>query len=199
AISLNIGGVNAYRGLEGHITVMYVAPWAPDQGISCAMGYGMTLPKRRSAILVLPLGFAHPAVVARPFPWAESAWAAREHLSLWELRDWQGWLADRLQLPFPALVPDLSSGELAIATVAGILRVSADEARRQGIHFDCRLGGSALTLGATALTPCDIASPNAALLAEYHAYRERVGPPPDHYRPAPRLLLPGGPREWRRE
>src|SRR5262249_18302069 len=46
AITLNMGGINVYAQYGGRVTLTYVAPWAPVDGIVCGMGYGTTVEKK---------------------------------------------------------------------------------------------------------------------------------------------------------
>src|SRR5262249_11405666 len=48
AISLNIGGVNVYCDRQDAITLTYVAPWAPEVGLMCALGYAIMLEPRQA-------------------------------------------------------------------------------------------------------------------------------------------------------
>src|SRR6266540_6365367 len=115
----------------------------------------------------------------RPYPWKESPWAECEYLSRWRLREWQDWFAERLKFPFQALAPHAPRGETRLITVTSLQALRAEEARRFGIYLVCPCGDEVFLFGATAVTPVDIASPNTAVLAEYRAYRDVVGPPSD--------------------
>ena len=54
------------------------------------------------------------------------------------------------------------------------------QVQEAGIYFAVgREGGRVLIAGGTGLTPLDVTSVNRLALAEYLAYRERVGPPPN--------------------
>src|SRR6185369_10393015 len=45
AISLNLGGVNAYAKTRGMIALTYLAPWVPADNLYCAMGFGQSVPR----------------------------------------------------------------------------------------------------------------------------------------------------------
>lgn len=177
AIAINMGGVNAYGELEGSLTVTYVAPWTDD--LFCAMGYGITVPRRRTPFLVPYLALRQPDIVARPYPWAGSE---QMYLSRWKTRDWHGWLSERLEFPFKAVVSVPPSGEMALLRVSGLIDVSPDAARELGIYLECSRDDDdedeVFVCGATAVLPVDIASANSEALAEYVAFRDRVGAPP---------------------
>jgi hypothetical protein len=178
AISLNIGGVNAYRDATGSILLTYLAPWAPADNLFCAMGYGKSPAKAHSGFLVPYLGLNHPDIVARPLPWHASPAAANEYLRRWQSREWHAWLAQRLQFPFSAVV--ITEGnKLEVRQVVDLIPSTPEQTRQFGVYFDVPRGWDEhLGAGATTVTPLDVTSPTAVALAEYRAYRERVGPPP---------------------
>jgi hypothetical protein len=179
AITLNIGGVNIYRGLQGRINLTHVAPWVPGDNLFCGMGYGLTVDKRdAAALLLMYLGLRHLEVVARPLPWKANRGAAEQHLRAWRVRDWQSWLGERLRFPFLALVNIPPQGYPQLHPVESLIPETAAEARQFGIYLEVNLGRDPLVAGATNITPVDVTSPNAAALAEYLAYRTEVGPPP---------------------
>ncbi|MBI4585388.1 MAG: hypothetical protein HY717_15350 [Planctomycetes bacterium] len=178
ALTLNIGGVNTYTKFKGSITLTYVAPWAPRENLFCGMGYGITPARSKSGVLIPYLGLQHPEIAARPFPWKDGYWLEVEYLSRWKDRDWQSWLAERLEFPFWAVVPIPPAGDLKVLQVTGLLDLSSEKAREFGIYLECPRGKEIVLIGATAVSPVDIASSNTMLLAEYQTYRDRVGPPP---------------------
>ena len=182
AIALNIGGVNFYRGQRGRINLTYLAPWSPESGVSCAMGYGTAVKKRQavSEIALVMLALRQPALVCRPYPWLVSREAEAEALRVWHLREWHSWLAERLSFPFQAFVRQPPRGEQSIETVTELLPSDPAGARRFGIYLAVEklAGTAAMVSGQTGIIPTDLASPNWLPIAEYHAYRERVGPPP---------------------
>lgn len=181
AIALNVGGVNAYRGQQGKLTVCYLAPWAPEQGISCAMGYGLTMGQRDAGTLAPFLGLRHPEIVAHAWPWNTNRSARQTYLRQWEARDWQGWLRDRLEFPFHAVVPLPPSGQrMAVKLVTGLVPSSPAQARQFGIYLEIPMGeGTEMMIsGATNIKLCDLTSPNLEPLTEYQTYREWAGPPP---------------------
>jgi hypothetical protein len=179
AITLNIGGVNYYQDKRGQINLTYLAPWVPAQDLFCGLGYGMSLSKRDSALLIPYLGLRHPEVVARPLPWKQNRAAADQYLRQWREREWQGWLAERLKFPFPALINLPPEGKPELKLVQGMLPNSPQQAWQFGIYLRAEMNETEiLAAGATNVTPTDVTSPNTAALAEYKAYRDRVGPPP---------------------
>ncbi len=179
AITLNVGGVNASRGMQGQIFLTYVAPWRPEQGLFCGLGYAALVPRTDAQLLLPYLDLRRPDVVARPLPWKESRWAANEYLQTWKQREWHGWLSERLQFPFLALVSLPPDGKPRVLQVNGLVPTKPAQARQFGIYFDAGLGQSdVLVAGGTSVTPLDVGSANRVALAEYHAYRDKVGPPP---------------------
>lgn len=179
AISLGIGGVSFYRRARGQITLSYLAPWSPADGISCTMGYGLVMPPEKVCVLLPYLGLEHPEIVGRPMPWEESRKAEQEYLRAWQSREWHRWLQERMQFPFQAVVPMLPGPRLSLKTVSGLLPSTAEQARQFGIYFEVAVqGGEAVLLGATAVPALDVTGPNPAALREYTAYRRQVGPPP---------------------
>jgi hypothetical protein len=189
AIGLNIGGVNWYRDARGQVMLTYVAPWQPSEGVFCAMGYGMKTDKGQTALALDYLGLRHPDVVCRPLPWKASRAAAEQHLRHWRQREWHGWLRERLRFPFLALVLSPPDGRPRLLPVHDLLPSTPEQARQLGIYLDVILEGGkeVLVAGGTNVVPLDVTSPNRLALAEYHAYRERVGPPPAA-RNAPRFF-----------
>ncbi len=178
-IALNVGGVNYYRKLRGHITLTYVAPWAPRDQLFCAMGYGSAVPKNAIGVLLPFLGLQHPEIVGRPMPWNVSRHAEQEYLHVWETREWHSWLSARLQFPFLALVIQSPRQAPKLRQVVDLLPSTPQQAHDFGIYFDVPLdAGGAGAVGATGITPLDVTSPGLAALQEYFAYRKRVGPPP---------------------
>jgi hypothetical protein len=167
----------------------YVAPWQPSEGVFCAMGYGMKTDKEQTALALDYLGLRHPDVVCRPLPWKTSRAAAEQHLRQWRQREWHGWLRERLRFPFLALVLSPPDGRPRLLPVHDLLPSTPEQARQMGIYLDVILEGGkeVLVAGGTNVVPLDVTSPNRLALAEYHAYRERVGPPPAA-RNAPRFF-----------
>jgi hypothetical protein len=178
AISLNIGGVQAYRQMPGAITFTYLAPWVPADNLYCAMGYGKTLAKRDVAMLVPYLGLRHPKVVCRPLPWKRQRADADDYLRQWRQREWQSWLRERLQFPFWALVGTPPDGKPELLQVTELIPSTPLQAQQMGIYMAVPFEGAALAAGATMVEPIDVTSPNHLALAEYRAYRDCVGPPP---------------------
>jgi hypothetical protein len=178
-LALNIGGVNYYRDKRGHFTLTYVAPWAPQESVSCAMGYGIAVARPEINLLLPYLGMRHPEIISRPMPWKVSRRAEVEHLQRWRTRAWHRWLEERVQFPFRALVLLTPHGKPQLRTIARLLPSTPDEAREFGIYFEVPLlDDEMVAIGATAVTPLDVTAPALAALREYSAYRQRVGPPP---------------------
>jgi hypothetical protein len=179
ALTLNIGGVNQLANARDHIELTYVAPWLPEENLYCGLGYGQSAPKSDSGLLAAYLGLQHPEVASRPLPWKVNPAAAEQYLRQWRSREWSSWLGERLQFPFWALVSTPPRGMPQVKEIAGLLPSTADQARQFGFYFEVELRkGEMLAVGGTHVTPLEITSPNRMALAEYQAYRERVGPPP---------------------
>jgi hypothetical protein len=179
AISLNMGGVNIFRGALGDLLLTYVAPWWPDLNLSCAMGYSSSGPAGECNELLLYLGLQHPDAASRPLPWKESRAAADRYLREWRQREWHGWFQQHVTFPFHALVPTPPVHRLKLVEVVGLMPSTPRQARDFGIYFEVPLPGKEMMLtGGTTLSPLDITSPNAMAFAEYRAYRDAVGPPP---------------------
>lgn len=181
AIALNIGGVNAFRGLRGHVTVSYVAPWSPDENLFCAMGYSLTPKKSEARLLEVMLWLRRPEIVGRPFPWRVSREAADRYLREWRAREWHGWLRERLEFPFEAMMPSGANRQLEVKTVTGLAPMGAAMARQVGNYFEVPMddeGKEIALVGVSEVMPLDLASPTWAAVAEYQGYRERVGRPP---------------------
>ncbi len=178
-ISLGIGGVNAFRKDAGDILLIYLCPWAPADNLHCLMGYGQKSPKITAEMLVVYLGLNHPDVAARPLPWNTSPAAAAAYLKQWRAREWHGWLAERIDFPFAAVV-QTAPNRMQVEKVDGLVESTPAHAQRMGVYFDVPVGGwnGNLVAGATTVTPIDVTSSAAAALCEYRAYRKRVGPPP---------------------
>jgi hypothetical protein len=176
AIALNIGGVNFYRDRLDDINLTYVAPWAPDEGLFCAMGYGLSLAPEIAPAYLRLLGLRQPEMVARPLPWKTGPDERRLYAKTWRQRNWPDWLAQQLVLPFKALAP----GPERIPKVFDVLQMlpcTPEEFETYGLYFEMDFQGEEIAVGATALMPVDLTSPNDMPLAEYRAYRDLVGPP----------------------
>jgi hypothetical protein len=180
AITLNIGGVNAFRQLRGKLLLSYVAPWLPDDNLYCGMGYSKPLEKSFAQPFLAYLALRHPDVVGRPLPWNVSRAAEQHYLREWRGRDWQGWLQEQLTFPFAALVTTPPAGVPRLLEVRRLLPSTADRARVFGIYFEVPQPGrpEVLAAGGTHVVPLDITSRNRLALAEYHAFRDRAGQPP---------------------
>jgi hypothetical protein len=178
AITLNIGGVNAFAEARGQLLLTYLAPWVPAEDLHCGMGYSRTVGPADVGLLAIHLALAHPEVVLRPLPWRANPGAARAHLLEWRGREWHAWLAARFRFPFHAVVPLPPRGRLAVTQVRGLMPSSAEQARTFGIYLEIPSGTQMVLAGASDVVPIDAASPNRLALAEYQAYRKLVGPPP---------------------
>jgi hypothetical protein len=179
SIALNIGGVNFDREHRGQFCLTYLSPWARDPEIYCAMGYGSTGPEPNIMPMLPLLGLRHPEIVSRPLPWKLNKYSEAQHVRAWQSRDWHGWLRARLHFPFTALAPEPTTRRLNLTTVMSLLPSTAQQARDFGIYFEVLMDdGERCTIGATALTPLDVTSPNLPALHEYSEYRHRVGIPP---------------------
>ncbi|HKI31592.1 MAG TPA: hypothetical protein VKA46_06970 [Gemmataceae bacterium] len=180
AITLNIGGVDILRGQEGMILLTYLAPWLPEANLYCGMGYSRTADKGSCDYFLLHLGLRHPDVVGRPLPWNEDRGAEERYMSEWLSREWLGWLEERLVFPFPALIGVPPRSEPRLLEVPGLLPSTAEDARLYGIYFDVPWEEMKMSLaaGGTVVIPLDVTSRNRLALAEYHAFRKRVGKPP---------------------
>jgi hypothetical protein len=190
AITLNIGGVNAYRKWWGQINVTYVAPWSPEDNLYCGMGYGAACDPSLSAMFLPLLGLRRPELAFRPLPWHCDNATRIRYLSEWKSRDWHDWLKDRLQLPFDALVATAPDGDLQAKQVLRLIPSTRAQAREFGIYFEVPIDDDEVMLaGATMVTPLGITSPNLLPLLEYHAYRAEVGPPPASCGQPPFVIL----------
>ena len=179
AITLGMGGAGFFRRHRGHLTLTYVAPWLPAEGICCLMGYAIMSEKDEAGMVELLLNLRRPELVAQPLPWQISAAAKRDYLKTWKQRDWLPWLEERLEFPFRALMAVPTDGKkLKAVQVTGLLPLDADQTRQLGVYVEIPVKGGINAVGLTNLGPLDISSPNWMPVAEYHAYREQVGPPP---------------------
>jgi hypothetical protein len=175
AIDLAIGGAAQYSELEGQLTLTWLAPWSPEEDLFCAMGYGMSVRKDSAAALVIPRLTADAELACARWPWNATPRAAREYTQKWCNRQWQSWFEARVKLPFEAL---LLGNPPQISRVERLLPATVEQSRRMGIYFEVCGGDAPIIAGATAIMPVDLASVNAAALAEYAEYRNQSGPPP---------------------
>lgn len=180
AITLNIGGVNAFRSQRGLIALMYLAPWNPEEAIFCGMGYSATVKKREAGMYeLLRNALRRPDITSREYPWNESRDAANAYLRGWHMREWHGWLKERLAFPFRALVRTEPNGAPRAMQVTGLLPMEPHQARQMGIYLEVPTDGDALIMaGMTTVLPLEVDSSNWLPIAEYQAYRAIVGPPP---------------------
>jgi hypothetical protein len=133
AITLNISGANAWRSARGRFLLTHVAPWQPEQGLYCGMGYGTHVDLPGTALMANFLGLRHLAVAATPLPWRESGAARKEYLRRWRQREWHSWMEEHLQFPFHAFVGVPPHGEMEIREVRSLLPSTAEQARNFGI------------------------------------------------------------------
>jgi len=180
AIDLSISGVNLYRSHAGSITLTYVAPWAPEEDLFCAMGYGGIVPKQRSDEFLLPSYLSDARLACARWPWQVDTRSEREYAATWRQRDWQSWFEQRVTFPFQAVLA--SNTGFSVHFVEDIVRVPSQTARQVGIYFTVRCDDAKLLVGGTAVMPLDMSTPNAATFAEYRAYRDIAGPPPQAHR-----------------
>ena len=179
AISLGIGGAGFLRHYRGHLAFTYMAPWIPEEGIFCSMGYAIMPEKDEAGMVELLLNLRRPELVAQPLPWQISAAAKRDYLKTWKQRDWLPWLEERLEFPFRALMAvPTDDKKLKAVQITGLLTLDAEQTRQLGVYANIPVEGGINAVGLTSLGPLDISSPNWTPVAEYHAYREQVGPPP---------------------
>ncbi len=178
AITLNFGGVNRHRNQQGMMLLTYLAPWVPAEGLFCGIGYGGSVPRSLVNETLPYLGLRHPDIACRPFPWNKDKATAEEYRNLWRNRDWQGWLEKQVKDPFLAMAPDGPDGPPIVRRVQRLLPSPAEQARQFGIYFVVEYPGEECLVGATAVVPVDLTSPNCLPLAEYRAYRKQAGPPP---------------------
>jgi hypothetical protein len=181
AVALCLGGVNAYRGQRGQVTLTYVAPWAPADNLFCAMGYGVTMRKRQAPLVAVMLGLRQPQLASLPYPWKVSREAENKYLRQWQMREWQGWLKDQLVFPFRVWLQTSERGALQTRMANELMPQEPAMARQMGIYMVVPAGRAeeeVVLCGLTKIMPTELDSPNWLPIAEYQAYRERVGPPP---------------------
>jgi hypothetical protein len=176
AIALNIGGASFYRDHMDDIHLTYVARWAPDEALFCAMGYGLILTPQEAPAYLPVLGLRQPDVLARPLPWKASPAERVRYHQEWRQRDWPAWLGQQLQVPFWALTFG-PMAQMSVYEIKALLPATAEEFQDFGLYFEVQLGKELGRVGATAVIPIDPSSPQSMPLAEYRAYRDLVGPP----------------------
>jgi hypothetical protein len=178
AITLSIGGVNGLRSVRGKYNLTHVAPWRPEEGLFCGMGYGVFLDLGQTALAADFLEFRQLAAAATSLPWEESRSARNEYLHHWRQREWHSWLAARLRFPFHAILSGLPGNRIEVREVRGLLPATPEQARMIEIYFEVPGDKEVIVAGGTTVRPLDITSANRMALAEYHAYRKLEGPPP---------------------
>jgi hypothetical protein len=176
AIALNIGGVNIYGPEKGKLNLTYLAPWAPDENIFCAMGYGLFLPREQLAtVTLLVRGLRSIQAVTFPLPWRAGKAAARQCFEQWRERDWFQFMAIQVRCPFAAVIMTKEGPELC--TIHRMITKTTAQSQHYGLYFGLD-DKEKLACGATAIFPLDFDSPNAMAFAEYREFRRIVGPPP---------------------
>lgn len=177
SIDLSIPGVNLYKGMQGRVTLTYLSPWAPEEDLFCAMGYGMIVPKASAPSLRMHLNLADANLACSRWPWEENRRVKDAYARRWRTRDWQSWLGERITLPLEALVPLAKRGP-TVLQIHELLPASRETAEEMGVYFAAGDREDRLVLGATAVMPLNFGSASSEALAEYHAYRQLAGPPP---------------------
>jgi hypothetical protein len=180
AITLNVGGPNVYKSASGQFILTHVAPWKPEDGLYCGMGYAAQFTQRQLPMAAVFLGLRHLEIAATPLPWRKSPSALHEHQRRWRQREWHSWLTAQLRFPFTAFVGLPPRVKMDIREVRGLLPSTPEEARSMGIYFEVPSDDETeiIAAGGTTVLPVDISSANRLALEEYHAYRKADGPPP---------------------
>lgn len=175
AIALNIGGVNVYGGHKGQLNATYLAPWAPDRNIFCAMGYGLFVsPSQLATVAPLVRGMRSIEAVTFPLPWRAGKLANRQCLQQWRERNWLEFMRNQVQCPFEACL--MTNKGPVLWTIREIHTQTRSEFEEFGLYYV--MDDAAKTrCGATAIIPLDFESPTAMAFAEYREYRKIAGPP----------------------
>jgi hypothetical protein len=176
AIALNIGGVNFYAQQKGMLNVTYLSPWAPEQNIYCAMGYGMSLPEADCASAApIVLGMRNIQAAAVPLPFRAGKIQLQSALQTWIQRDWFVWMKERVRCPFQAVVM-LPEKKSRIITITDWVTQSSEEALQRGLRFSANITEKEVAgFDAAKITPLEFGTPTAAALAEYNAFRMITG------------------------
>jgi hypothetical protein len=119
-----------------------------------------------------------PELVVEPLPWKTTPHARRRYMREWRQRDWNTWLADRLQFPFRALTAHSTTGKLVPVTVTALLHSDEQLARDFGVYVAVSGLPDIAATGVANIMAVDLASPNWMPIAEYGEYRHLAGPPP---------------------
>ncbi len=178
AISLGIGGVQPFRDARGDILIGYMSPWKPAENLYCSMGYSIMPQVKDADAFELVLYLRTPELVAKPLPWETTPGARHRYLREWRQRDWNTWLAERLQFPFRALTAHPVTKKLVSVTVTALLHSDEQLARDFGIYVAVSGLPDIAASGVSNIIPVDLASPNWMPIAEYGEYRHLAGPPP---------------------
>ncbi len=191
AVSCGMGGVNFLRKYVGQLMLTYVSPWQPDQNIYCTCGYGALVEKDDLKGRELLLGLSRPDILVEPlkFGFGPGQRPTHQLREAWKRRDWPGWLKERLDFPFRALVTIPTTETLHPVQITSILKMTADESRRKGVYFNMAEKLDVFEIvGGSNITAADITSSNFLPLLEYQAYREWAGPPPEAPKSGPTLV-----------
>jgi hypothetical protein len=178
AISLGIGGVQPFRDARGALLIGYISPWIPAENLYCSMGYSIMPQVKEAEAFELILNLCTPELVVKPLPWKTTPGARHRYMREWRQRNWNAWLADRLQIPFRALTAHSTTGKLAPVTVTALLHSDEQVARDFGIYVEVSGLPDIAATGVANITAIDVASPNWMPIAEYGEYRHLAGPPP---------------------
>jgi hypothetical protein len=178
AISLGIGGVQPFRDARGALLIGYISPWIPAENLYCSMGYSIMPQVKEAEAFELILNLCTPELVVKPLPWKTTPGARHRYMREWRQRNWNDWLADRLQFPFRALTANSTTGKLAPVTVKALLHSDEQVARDFGVYVEVSGLPDIAATGVANIMAIDVASPNWMPIAEYGEYRHRAGPPP---------------------
>jgi hypothetical protein len=178
AISLGMGGVEQFRTMRGDLLIGYVSPWNPRENLYCSMGYSI-MPKIQDAeAFELILNLRMPELVVKPLPWMIFPDTLHQYMREWRRRDWNTWLADRLQFPFRALTAHPVTKQLVPVELTAILHSNPAMGRDYGVYMAMSGLLDIAATGVANVIPVDLASPNWMPIAEYREYRHLAGPPP---------------------
>lgn len=176
AIDLSTDGVDSYRQECGSVLCTYLAPWSPEKGLFCSMGYSMLTSKENCPALALHLNLNHADFGQQRWRWIGSSLRQQRHRKSWTNRDWQPWLRERITAPFPALIA--TEKGLKVARAVRIFdQMSLRETRDFGNYMVIDWQGEEVLMGMTGVVPLDLTSAEAAALVEYSHYRRHAGPP----------------------
>ena len=178
AISLGIGGVQPFCDARGDLLIGYISPWKPVENLYCSMGYSIMPQVKEAEAFELILNLRMPKLVVEPLPWKTAPGVRRRYMHEWHQRNWNDWLADRLQFPFRALTAHSTTGKLVPVTVTALLHSDEQVARDFGIYVEVSGLPDIAATGVANIMAIDVTSPNWMPIAEYGEYRHLAGPPP---------------------